>query len=386
MTAPTRPRLRERAAERARRLDRAAVHVVPFAVVALIVVEWNGIAGQDRDTAAYHHAAAAARVDGQIYEPAPPPGPHEFHGEWPYLYPPPLAALLSWLPDTSYRGFDRGWLLLNLVAFWVAAAALGRIANGRWSAAATGRWGAALFFLPGAVLAIHFGNIDLVILALVALGLALPASAGFSLGLAAAFKVTPVWPLLALALRRPRRTLPGLAAAVALLGGACLLVFGWGGSVALSAQWVTDVMPAVSQGQFWGESLDRLRAGSLSPVHYLYNLSPSFLPVQLAVLSGAWDYEGGPLPGPVRAYLAAVAIGAPLAAAWLTRRRSPEVQAAIVLAAALLAAPIVRPYVLSVVLLVMAALRQERLHPSSLILHPSGAPARSRPSAPGRPA
>jgi hypothetical protein len=179
-------------------------------------------------------------------------------------------------------------------------------------------------------------------------------------GLAAAFKVTPVWPLLTLVARRPRRTLPGMTAAVALCGGACLWVFGARGTVDLVVQWITDIMPTVAQGQFWGESFSNLQAGQLRFVDFLGNLSVSFAPVQMAVLWGWWDYDGGPLPGSVRGYLTAVAIGVPLVTAWLTRRRSPSVQAAVVLAAALFAAPIVRPYALPVLLLVLATVRQER--------------------------
>jgi hypothetical protein len=346
--------------QRWRRLARAATHITPVAILVFLAVEWNGIPGQDRDTIAYHHAAASARADGAIYERKPPPGPHELTDWRLYLYPPPLAALLSFLPETTYRTFDRGWLVLNLLAFWILAAALGRLAAGAWSVSSTARWGAAAFFFPGTLLAIHYGNMEVILLALVAVGLALPATAGLTVGLAAAFKVTPVWPLLTLAARRPRRALPGLAAAVALCGGACLWVFGARGTVDLVVQWITDIMPTVVQGQFWGESFSNLQAGQLRFVDFLGNLSVSFAPVQIAALSGWWDYDGGPLPGSVRGYLTAVAIGVPLVAAWLTRRRSPNVQAAVVLAAALFAAPIVRPYALPVLLLVLATVRQER--------------------------
>ena len=97
----------------------------------------------------------------------------------------------------------------------------------------------------------------------------------------------------------------------------------------------------------------------LHPVHYNSNLSLSFLPVQVAVLNG-WRYEGGDLPGYVRHYLTAVALLGPLVAAWFTRHRSATLQTAVVFAAALFSAPIVRPYVLSVLLLVLAAARAER--------------------------
>lgn len=346
--------------ERWRRLGIAAARVVPVAMVIFVALEWHGIPGQDRDTVAYHRAASAAKADGDIYEPTPPPGPHEFQGEWHYLYPPPLAALLALLPAMDYRTFDLVWLLLNFLWFWIFAASLGRISRGGWSWEGATRWGAALFFMPGTLLAIHYGNIEIAILAMAALAMAVPVTAGLTLGLGAAFKVTPIWPLLVLAIRRPGLTLPGVVAALVVSGAACLVVLGGADTAARVAQWLRQILPALGQGQFWGESFARFQQGGLRPIHYLSNLSISFLPVQAAVLWGWWGYEGGPLPGPVRAYLSGVAIGAPLLAAWLTRRRSANVQAAVALAVAVFAAPIVRPYVLPVLLLVLAAFREER--------------------------
>jgi hypothetical protein len=345
-----------------RRLGIAAIRVVPAALVlAVVVVHWQALPRFPRDTLAYFQAGAAAAEGAGIYDPVPPAGPHEFRGvdDFHYLYPPPLAAMVSPAAGVGYRTFDRLWLILDLLAFGVLAAALARIAWGAWTFDGTTRWAAAVV-VPGPLLAIHFGNIELLVLALAALGLAVPRSAGFTLGLGAAFKVTPVWPLVALLIRRPRTIAPGVAAAMALAAGACLVVFGGSGTWALTAQWATQVMPTAGQGQFWGGSLAALQRGDLRPLDYLANLSPSFLPVQVAVLSGWWDYQGGPLPGAVRAYLTAMAIAAPLLVGWLTRRRSPNVQAAAVLVAALFGAPITRPYALPALFLLLATVRQER--------------------------
>jgi hypothetical protein len=345
-------------AARAERLARAASHVVPVALVVFVgVLEWNGIPGQVRDTAAYHHAARAAAGGGPLYVELRA-GPLEIPGEFPYVYPPSFAALLSLLPEFGYRTFDRLWLIANLVAFWHLAG-LGRLARGRWSVRGAARWGVTLFFMPWTLLAIHFGNIDLMLLAVAAVAAVLPRTAGFGLGMAAAVKVVAGWPLLAMAVRRPGVALPGFAAAAAVCIAASAAVFGIGQTVDLTLAWVRDVMPTLAQGQFWGESLDGLKAGGLSPWQYTGNLSLSFLPVQLAVLGG-WDYSGGPLPAPVRLYLTGVAILAPVTAAWQTRRHAVEFQMAVVLAAALLAAPIVRPYVLPVLLLVLAAWRSHK--------------------------
>lgn len=358
---PVARRLRRALATRLRFALEAVTFVVPVLTVLIALTEWNGIPGQPfRDTAAYHAAGEAARNDGDIYDPLPPPGPHAYRGQqhYLYLYPPPLAALLALLPRTRLVTFDRAWLCLNIVALWIFAASVARIANRTWNLRSTLRWGAATFFLPGTWLAIHFGNIDMMILALVALGLAHVPIGGAALVLAAVFKVTPVWPLLVRLLRAPRDTLGPAAAGVSVCVAACWAIFGIDQTVALSLRWIRDVMPSLSQGQFWGGSLAVLLTG-LHPVHFTSNLSLSFLPVQIAVLNG-WPYEGGDLPPYVRGYLTAIAVLAPIAAAWLTRKRSATLQGAVVFAAALFAAPIVRPAALLALLLVLAAARGER--------------------------
>lgn len=360
-----------------RRLGIAAIRVVPMALVlGVVVVHWQALPDFPRDTLAYYQASAAAADGTGIYD-VPPPGPHELRSidQLLYLYPPPLAALLSPVGDVGYRAFDRLWLILDVLAFWVLAAALAKIARGSWTFDGTTRWAAAVV-VPGPLLAIHFGNVELLVLALVALGLALPALGGFALALGAAVKISPIWPLATLAIRRPRRIGPGSAAAFVLAAGACLVVFGFTGTRDLVTQWFTQIMPTVGQGQFWGGSLAALQHGGLRPMDYIACLSPSFLPVQIAVMAGWWDYQGGPLPGPVRVYLAAVAVGVPMLVAWLARRRSPDVQAAAVLVAAMFAAPIVRPYALAAPLILLATVRraQREREGSALAFGPARVP------------
>lgn len=327
--------------------------VVPFAMVVLVALEWNGIRGQPaRDSLAYHQAAADARANGPLYDPPSDPGPHSFVGRWPYLYPPPLAALVSLFPQVSYRTFDRIWLLLNFTSFWVFAASLGRIQVGRWSRHAALTWGAGLFLIPGSVLAIHFANVEPVVWALVGLAFAVPATTGLLLVLAASFKLTPAWALLSLATRRPRWVVPQAILGTALLSILCVGVVGAGRFLSDSLTWWTRVLPPLTQGQFWGGSLAVLRQG-IGPLDILGNLSLSFVPIQLAVLAG-WDYQGGLLPLGLRLYLTAVGILTPLLVLWRTRRMPALEQAAFVLVSAALAAPIVRPYVLPLALLPLA--------------------------------
>lgn len=345
-------------------LARAATHVIPFVLAAFVVVEWNGIPTQDRDTRAYYSAATAPDHTA-VYDPLPPPGPHEFTGVWHYLYPPPLAALLSFLPSIHYRTFDRLWLIANTGSLVLLGFLLSIIANGRVDLSSASSWTTAVIFTPGALLSVHFGNIEPMIIALVAAGLAFPRWGGFTIGCAAAFKVNPVWPLGFMLLRRPAAVLPGLLLAAAFCAAVCLAAYGLAGTSVLVTTWIDRVLPSVSQGQFWGESLRGLASGEVRLQDYFGNLSISFLPVQIAVLSG-WQYEGGDLPTAIRMFLFVFGTAVPVCVGWLTRHRSLQVQAAAVFAAALFSAPIVRPYTLPVVLLVVAAVRAERRGPDHL--------------------
>lgn len=343
-----------------RRLRRAFVNLMPLLTLLVVVVEWNGIPGQRRDTVAYFDAAVAARSESQgIYEPLPQIGPHEFLGDFPYIYPPVLAAALALLPDTSYRTFDRGWLLANVVAFWFLAAALARISSGTWKGRELLSWSAVLFLFPGTWFSIHFGNMDLVVLSLIAWSVAVPARAGALLPVGIVLKVTPVLPWLVFLIHRPRAAVVGAASVLALSAAVCLHTFGYSHSLLLFRQWFMMVLPSLSQGQFWGGSLAALKGGALTPYDYFANMSPSFLPVQLAILCG-WDFEGGSWPVGIRLYLAGFGVLVPLLTGWLTRRCSLSVQIAAVATAALWSAPIVRPYVLPAALILVAAFRPAR--------------------------
>ncbi|MBT8396562.1 MAG: DUF2029 domain-containing protein [Gemmatimonadetes bacterium] len=345
--------------ERLRRLGRAFVNVLPFSTLLFIGLEWNGIPGQpERDSVAYFTASRSAGPGSDLYGDQPSRGPHEFSGEWLYLYPPPLAALLSFTPDVSYRTFDRFWLLVNMLSMWLFGASLARLRLGHWSVRGTLNWTAVVFLMPGSLLAVHFGNLSPVIWALVGLGLALPRLTGAALTVAAAFKITPVWALITLLIRRPRKHLGSAVASGALLTLISLKVFGLENLIRLCIRWFTDVAPALSQGQFWGGSLAILKGG-IGPLEILGNLSLSFLPVQVAVLSG-WGYDGGTLPPMIRLYLLLAGVGGPLVLLWLLRRHSPQLQATLILAAALFLSPITRVFSLPLLLLPLALRMRDR--------------------------
>ncbi len=344
---------------RLRLVVRAFVDLLPLTLLLFVALEWNGIPGQGyRASLAYLDAGMAARVGAPLYDPEPVAAPHEFVGKWPYLYPPPLAAVLSFLPPLDYPTFDRLWLILNVLALCMFGASLARIRDGRWSIRGAWIWSAAVFATPGAAHALHFGNVEPLIWALVGVGFSVPTVAGAALALGAAFKVTPAWAWLTFVSRRPGRHVPSTAAATVGLTALSAWVFGARRLLELCREWITAVLPSLSQGQFWGGSIAVLRDG-IGPLDVLGNVSLSFLPVQLAALT-VWDYQGGPLPAGARLFLTGVGLGLPLLLLWRLRFLSLRMQAAVVLCVAALVSPITRIFTLPLLLLPLAIHRAER--------------------------
>lgn len=337
----------------------ATVALAAIAVAAFFYFMVRGTAElyTPRDALAYWSAAHHARGGISLYD-SLAPGPHEFRGHWPYLYPPFLAGLLALLPATDYATFDIAWTVFSLCGLLCYGMSLARLHRCSWNGGWGVLWTCAVMAVPGTLNGLRFGNVDILILALIGLGLAAPAWAGAPLMLAALVKPMPVWPLAALATRSPR-VLRGAAWAGGLVGVVCAAALGPIRLVRESWHWLARVAPVLGQGQWWRESLNGLRFHFGADAIW-DNLSASFAPVQIAVLRGWWGYTGGPLPAGVRAWLALFAIAVPVLVLIAARRRSPVMQAALVATAAILAAPIVRSYVLSIVLLPLAVWLGER--------------------------
>jgi hypothetical protein len=303
---------------------------------------------------AYLQAGDAIRDGRSMYEPLPPTGPHRI-GNY-YLYPPPLGALVSLLPRMSAGSFSALVLLANIAGVWAFAWALARLAR---IPLLTGTLLAALVLLlmPGLSETIAIGNVDPVVFGLVGLGLAVPPLAAATLiGAAAALKVTPIWALGVLVVREGKGA--WLGAGLVIL--ACLIVtilaVGPAGFVAESLLWARRIAPTLSQGQF--ETLpitvnDEVRSGWLVNG----NISLAFAPLRLLI---GPPPLGESIPTWARLYLSVVQFGVPALVAFLTRRRPPRVQAAWVIAAATLAAPIMRGGYVPILLLVPALLLGQR--------------------------
>jgi len=272
-----------------------------------------------RDLAVYYYAARRVIEDKPLYRPWPDYNLDVFPNR--YLYPPPFAAAIAPLGHLSFVWFARVWYLVLLVAFWIYAWSLARLAhpggNRRETIHAVLIAGMILAFCPESNGAMSVGNAEPILWALFGLGLTTRLrGAAFAAG--ALVKIHPLWPLL-LASRYEGARVLRPAAAVLLVGiiGSWLVC----GSEAWLAWWPA-VSPVVSQGSFTEG-----------------NVSLSFLGLRLARLLG-WEYAGGPLPVGARLYLSVMAIAGPLGVAWLLRREQSLTQYAWVALAAMLFAPL----------------------------------------------
>lgn len=341
---------RSRAARTAVATAALASHFLVLAPLAIGV--WDRQDWQ-RDTPTYWLALENARTGEPLYEEMPA-GPHRF-GEPHYLYPPMFAAVASLTPAVDYATFNRAWLGLALVGFWGFALCLAWLAAGSVAPSNVLVAGLVVAAVPGSLSALIVGQIDPLLWLVAGLALAVPVLRGMGLMVSAMIKLYAVWPMAFGLFRRDRRLVAGAAFTGAALLGLSILALGPVRFLAETQQWVSGVLPSLSQGQFDGvdEMQDRMLAWITTG-----NLSLSFLPLRFARQLG-WDPGAGDLPGAIRAYLSFVGILAPIAAGVLTRRRTPIVQYAFILVAASVFAPMFRASYAPILLLLPATLAYE---------------------------
>ena len=125
-----------------------------------------------------------------------------------FWYAPPLAILMAPLGSLPWEAVVVGWLALQLAALWF----IGR------------RWALALIVFPPVWLDIVYGNINILLAAMIVAGFRQPAVWSFAL----LTKVTPAVGLVWFAVRREWRVLVQLAAATAVLAAASVAIMGTG--------------------------------------------------------------------------------------------------------------------------------------------------------------
>jgi len=221
-----------------------------------------------------------------------------------YVYPPPLAVALSPLvgAGVDWPTFQILWYAAIVVAFWVYAFALVRLAGLPATASRVLTAATLIQLVPGTTVTMSFGNVDFMIWALCALALGGGRWRPL-LGVAAALKVYPGWIVLTSLARRERDIL-AVAVAVALVAASVAVV-----GVAGFREWST-ALSVLASGPRWRSNVS--------------------IPLALVRLVG---YEGD-----ARGVLVAVQlVGVPTVALALRRKTRPLREAAILVASIVLA-------------------------------------------------
>ena len=322
-----------------------------FWLLLWLPARWDDVGS---DTVAYVNAARAVDQDATMYEPLPPKGPHDL-GIY-YLYPPFLAAALSFVPLDA-RGMHNMLLVLNTLAVLGMSFVLPRIARRSW------RWGflvaALMVFNVPLLVTIDIGNIEPLVnfLALASI-VAAPALSAALLVVATALKVNPIWPLAVVVVRAGTPARAGALGTVALVLGASTLAVGGADLVLESIVWLKSVAPTLAQGQY--ASAGAVIFGhSFGPNFFTGNISPVFAPLFAFPRPAA----GEELHAAARVYLSTMQFGLPLLVAYLTHKLPWRVQVGYVLCAALVSAPILRMSQLHMLLIVPALILRRRSEP-----------------------
>ena len=277
------------------------------------------------DYQVYFEALRQLHAGQALYAPWPGYGPHL--KPMPYNYPPPFIAFLYPLGNLSETDFSRLWHILMVVAFWLYAWCLARLACRKvgWDAVLIS--GLLLALCPGMVHAMSLGNVQPVLTALWGVAFAFNARA-VALAITAVVKIHPILPLGVVFLDRARHdgwraALRKIAApSAAIFIGALILGLIVCGPEAY-LRWARNVPPVLSQGTFEGA-----------------NASLSIGVLRLLRACGIWHYETGPLPTGPRLFLTASTLIGPLTTWWLARRWPDDLRQSCVGAATVLFAPL----------------------------------------------
>lgn len=291
----------------------AILHLV-FQFVLWLPLNWSRT-DHYRDMVIYYDAAMRLKAGGSPYQLWPEYTPSILPSR--FFYPPPFLLLTRPLAELPFEWFCRVWYLFLLGAFWVYAAALGKLATGKWGWRTTLLAGLALGLYPHSYVALGFGNFEPVMWA--CYGLAFSTRFGaIALAFATMMKVHPIWALCLVVQKEGKRAFfPALA----------VLVVGFGLGIWLcglenSLMWWPSTSPVISQGTFFTGNIS-LSFGGLRVLQHL-----------------GWHYDGGPLPGWARAYLSLVALLAPLLTVYFTRKKPLDLRLALTATATILFSPL----------------------------------------------
>lgn len=324
------------------------------------------------DFAPVFRHAERVRLGQPLYWPWPEYGPHVMTAVMPTYppdrlpYPPFLTPVLSLLSGHGFLLTASVWYALLAAAVGVYAACLAKLASGVVTLRGVLLGLAFIVWVPGSGVAFDYGNVDILLWALVGIALTVPALRGASFAIIALIKLYGAWPLLFAWRREGRRIFYSAAATVALAALASSIIVGPTYFLSVFSDWSRYMLPVVGQGTFkW------------------MNVSVSMAGLRLVRLLG-WEYTVGPLPSWAHLYLTVVGIAAPLITGWVTRAKSKVFQYSAIVSAALLFGPICWGTYLPMLLAPLAIIYRESDGAAriSQFLAPGGSPSSLAPEVP----
>ncbi len=275
---------------------------------------WNR-AETSTDSHIYYQAAVRLKDGLPLYQPWPEYTPQLLPSR--FFYPPPFLLLTRPLASLDFLWFSRVWTLLLMLAFWVYAACLSKMATGKvgWKAVLIA--GMCINLCPKGYITMAFGNFETVMWACYGLAFSTRFRTA-PLAFAMMMKLHPVWTLLLVLQNGGKRSF-FVASSVLIAGiGGGLWICGLQNSL----NWWPSTSNVVSQGTFWDG-----------------NVSVSFALLRVISALG-WNYDGGILPLWAKAYLGIVALAAPLLTIYFSRRKPLELRLALTACATILFAPL----------------------------------------------
>jgi hypothetical protein len=268
-----------------------------------------------RDFTVYYRAAMRLKNGLPLYQLWPNYTPGDYPSR--FFYPPPFLLLARPLVELNYLWFGRVWTSGLILAFWVYAVSLAKLATGKADWRSVLIAGLCIELCPRGFAAMGYGNFEPVVWACYGVALSTGVRAA-PLAFAAMMKLHPVWVLAMVIQREGSKALLTALTILAFGFGAGIWVCGWDNSL----QWWPATSPVVSQGTFLPD-----------------NVSLSFLLIRVFHALGV-IHTNAPLPTWAKAYLSLMTLGAPLAMMYGTRKLPDELRYALVASVTILSAPL----------------------------------------------
>ena len=258
-----------------------ALVVIAAVLHALLLADnWRLASSEEhgRDFASFYYASKVASAGQDPYNGSQLSKAASTEGArtrvYPYFYPPPFLALMSWCKGLSLTGAYRLWFWVDELFAWLCALILIRW----WAPLGPSRW---LFLLLPMLSATTFtnnhlmGQVNLMALTLTLGGLAAqskgrPWLGGLAVGTACMIKMSPALFVLYWLVQRRYKAVAGSLVAAVLLSLLSLTIV----SFETQLRFYSDILPGLFSGDYNGLRIPISIFGNHSPSEFFHSLLP----------------------------------------------------------------------------------------------------------------